>query len=113
METWETYLAEHYRPGGSLDDLDCAVRDVRLAAAEMARRSRSVRCVNFTIVPSDEAFLALFEATSEELVRELYAHAGIPFERITGAVWLDSGEGMRGPRPLRPSDSLTSPKGAR
>ena len=112
METWETYLAEHYRPGASLDDLDCAVRDVRLAAAEMARRSRSVR-VNFTIVPSDEAFLALFEATSEELVRELYAHAGIPFERITGAVWLDSGEGMRGPRPLRPSDSLTSPKGAR
>jgi hypothetical protein len=113
METWETYLAEHYRPGASLDDLDCAVRDVRLAAAEMARRRRSVRCVHFTIVPSDEAFLALFEATSEELVLELYAHAGIPFERITGAVWLESGEGMRRPRPLRPSDSLTSPKGAR
>ena len=44
-----------------------------------------MRCVHFTIVPSDEALLALFEATSEELVRELYAHAGIPFERITGA----------------------------
>ena len=70
METWETYLVEHYRPGASLDDL-------------------------------------------EELVRELYAQAGIPFERITGAVWLESGEGTRRPRLLRPSDALTSPKGAR
>jgi hypothetical protein len=33
--------------------------------------------------------LALFEATSEALVRDVYACAGIPFERITGAVWLD------------------------
>ena len=52
----------------------------------MARRRRPVRCVHYTIVRSDEALLALFEATSEELVRYVYAHAGIPFERITGAV---------------------------
>lgn len=110
METWETYLAEHYQPGASLDDLDCAVRDVRLAAAEMARRRHSVRCVHFTIVPSDEAFLALFEATSEELVRELYAHARIPFERITGAVWLESGEGMRPSTSAQTSDSLLPPR---
>jgi hypothetical protein len=113
MQMWETYLVEHYRPGASLDDLNRAVRDVRLAATEMARRSRPVRCVHCTIVPADEALLALFEATSEELVRELYAHAGIPFERITGAVWLEAGEGMRRSRLPRPSDSLTSPKGAR
>lgn len=113
METWETYLVEHYRPGASLDDLKRAVGDVRLAASEMTRRSRSVRCVDFTIVPSDEALLALFEATSEELVRELYAHAGIPFERITGAVRIVADEVMRPPRLLRPSDSLTSRKGAR
>ena len=113
METRETFLVEHYRPGASLDNLNCAARDVRLAASEMARRSRSVLCVDFMIVPSDEALLALFEATSEELVRELYANAGIPFERITGAVWLGADEGMRPPRLLRPSDSLTSPKGAR
>ena len=112
METWETYLVEHYRPGASLADLDCAVCDVRLAAAEMARRSRSVRCVHFTIVPSDEAVLALFEATSEELVRELYAHAGISFERITPACRLEPGDGDRA-RLTRPSDSVTSPKGAR
>jgi hypothetical protein len=112
METWETYLVEHYRPGASLGDLECAVRDVRLAAAEMARRRRSVRCVHFTIVPSDEAVLALFEATSEELVSELYADAGITFERITGALWLEAGEGGRA-RLMRPSDSFTSPKGAR
>ena len=110
MKAWETYLVEHYRPGASLDDLNSAVRDVRLAAAAMARRSRTVRCVHCTIVPSDEALLALFEATSEQLVRDVYAHAGIPFERITGAVWLDAGEGMGR---STTTDSLTSPKGAR
>jgi hypothetical protein len=99
MKAWETYLVEHYRPGASLDDLTSAVRDVRLAAAEMARRSRSVRCIYCTIVPSDEALLALFEATAEVFVRDVYAHAGIPFERITGAVF-DAGE-------------ATNPKGAR
>lgn len=93
METWETYLVEHYRPGASLDDLNCGVGDVRLAAAKMAGRSRPLRCVHCTIVPSDEAVLALFEAASEELVRELYAHAGISFERITRAISLDAGEG--------------------
>ena len=102
MKTWETYLVEHYRPGASFDDLNSAVREVRLAAAEMARRRRPVRCVHYTIVLSDEALLALFEATSEELVREVYAHAGVPFERITGAVSLDAAV-----------DSLASPKGAR
>jgi hypothetical protein len=89
MKPWETYLVDHYRPGASLDDLNAAVRDVRLAATELARQGRPVRCVHCTIVPSDEALLGLFEATSEELVRDVYAHAGIPFERITGAVWLD------------------------
>ena len=97
MDTWETYLVEQYRPGASLDDLNCAVREVRLAAAEMTRRTRPLRCLPCTIVPSDEAVLALFEATSEKPVRELYAHAGISFERITRAVWVDAGEGMRRP----------------
>jgi alkanesulfonate monooxygenase SsuD/methylene tetrahydromethanopterin reductase-like flavin-dependent oxidoreductase (luciferase family) len=115
MKAWETYLVEHYRPGASLDDLNSAVRDVRLAAASMARRSpsRTVRCVHCTIVPSDEALLALFEATSEQLVRDVYAHAGIPFERITGAVWLDAGEGMGRSTAAQTTDSLTSSKGAR
>lgn len=102
MKTWETYLVEHYRPGASFDDLNSAVREVRLAAMEMARRRHPVRCVHYTIVPSDEAFLALFEARAEELVREVYAHAKVPFERITGAVSLDAAV-----------DSLASPKGAR
>lgn len=93
METWEAYLVEHYRPGASLDDLNCAVCDVRLAAEEMARRGRPLRFVHCTIVPSDEAVLALFKTASEELVHELYAGTGIPFERITGAVWLDAGDG--------------------
>jgi hypothetical protein len=99
MKRRETYLVEHYRPDASLDDLRAAARGLTLAAAEMARRSLPVRYVHCTLVPSDEALLALFEATSEELVDELYAHAGIAFERITRAVWLEGGAEI--PRPVR------------
>ena len=95
MKARKTYLVEHYRPGASFDDLNAAVRDVRLAAAEMARQKRPVRCVHCTIVPSDEALLALFEAASEDLVRDVYAQAGIPCERITGAISMTSSKGAR------------------
>ena len=49
-----------------------------------------------TIVPADEALLCVLEAGSEELVREVYARAGVPFERLSVAIadeseWLDAG----------------------
>lgn len=110
MKTWETYLVEHYRPGASLDDLNSAVRDVRRAAAEVSGRRRSVRCIHCTIVPSDEALLAVFDATSQELVRDVYANAGIPFARITVAVRLPGEE--IGSTAAQPQQSLTNPKGA-
>jgi Protein of unknown function (DUF4242) len=94
----KAYLVEHYQPGASLDDLSSAVREVQRAAAAIGRRSRPVRCVQCMIVPSDEALLALFEATSEELVRDVYARAGIPFERITYAVSLDQLTNLKGAR---------------
>jgi alkanesulfonate monooxygenase SsuD/methylene tetrahydromethanopterin reductase-like flavin-dependent oxidoreductase (luciferase family) len=94
----KAYLVEHYQTGASLDDLSSAVREVQRAAARMGRRSRPVRCVHCMIVPSDEALLALFEATSEELVRDVYALAGIPFERITYAVSLDQLTNLKGAR---------------
>jgi hypothetical protein len=49
-----------------------------------------------TIVPADEALLCVLEAGSEDLVRELYVRAGVPFERLSVAIadeseWLDVG----------------------
>ncbi len=39
-----------------------------------------------TIVASDESFLCVVEAQSEDLVRLAYARAGVPFERISAAL---------------------------
>lgn len=87
--TWKTYLVEHYRPGLSVEALRGAARRVRAAAAQMEREGSEMRYVRSTIVPKDEAFLSLFEATSEGLVREAYARAEVTFERISNAVSAD------------------------
>ena len=82
----ETFLVEHYRPGATVAELsEWAIR-VRDVAAEMARDGRSVRYVRSTIVPGDESMLCLLEAADEALVRETYARAGIPCERISVAI---------------------------
>jgi Protein of unknown function (DUF4242) len=62
----------------------------------MGSEGSTVRYVRSTIVPADEAFLCVFEAGSEDLVRDVYARAGVPFDRVSVAItdeseWLDSG----------------------
>jgi Protein of unknown function (DUF4242) len=52
----------------------------------MEREGKEVRYLRSTIVPVDESFTCVFEAATEELVREAYARAGIPFERISRAI---------------------------
>jgi hypothetical protein len=81
----QTYLVEHYRPGFDADALRRSASRVRETAVEMEREGKPLRHVRSTVVPVDEFFLCLFEAASEELVREAYARAGIPFERISPA----------------------------
>ena len=82
----QTFLVEHYRPGLTTDELGGWAGRVRDAAAELEREGKPVRYLRATIVPTDESLLCSFEAASEELVREAYARAGIPFERITAVV---------------------------
>ena len=91
-ETWDTYLVEHYGPGSSTEMLCRSALDVRRATLKLTTRGRPVRCVSSTIVPGDEAFLATFEADTEALVREAYAHAGVGFERIAQALHFDGKE---------------------
>jgi hypothetical protein len=61
----------------------------------MGSEGRPVRYLRSTIVPADEALLCVLEAGSEELVREVYVRAGVPFERLSVAIadeseWLDT-----------------------
>lgn len=85
-ETRETFLVEHYRPGLTADELGALAGRVRDTTVEMAREGKPVRYLRATIVPTDEALLCVFEAGSEQLVREAYARAGIRFERITAVI---------------------------
>ena len=85
-EAPRTYLVEHYRPGLPVDGLSQWALRVQAAAVELEREGKDVRYVRSTIVPADESLLCFLEAASEELVRETYARAGIPFERLSTVI---------------------------
>jgi hypothetical protein len=82
-EARETYLVEHYRPGYDAEQLERFAERVRNAVTALEQEGKPVRLLGSLIVPDDEAFLSLVEATSEQLVHEAYRRAGIPFERIS------------------------------
>jgi hypothetical protein len=84
--TQGTYLVEHYRPGQSVDEVRRSLARVRDTVTEMEREGKRIRPFRSTIVPDDESYLCVFLADSEELVREAYARAGTPFERISTAI---------------------------
>jgi hypothetical protein len=88
-EGLRAYLVEHYRPGLSVPGLATLAALVRDAAGALQDEGRPVRYLHSTIVPADEALLSVFESATEELVREVYARADVPFDRL-GAV-IDEG----------------------
>ena len=82
----KAYLVEHYRPGLEAEELGRLATRVRESAAKLEREGRPVRYLRSTIVPRDESLLLVIETASEELVREVYTRAGVPFERLSAAV---------------------------
>jgi hypothetical protein len=82
----QTFLVEHYRPGEDAATLARAVAAIRASALAIAREGGSLRYVRSTLVPSDEAFLSVFEAESEQLVRDAYVRARVLYDRISQAV---------------------------
>jgi hypothetical protein len=78
-----TYLAEHYHPGLAVEELGRLAAQVRESIADLELEGKQVRYLRATIVPRDESFLLVLEATSEELVREAYRRAGVRFDRIS------------------------------
>lgn len=46
----------------------------------------SIRYLHSTLVPNDEAAVCVFDAASAELVEQLHARAGVPFDRIVNAL---------------------------
>ncbi len=76
-------------PGRALPARSLGLRAPALGALVRDRRAMQARArrsaTSAAIVPADETLLCVFESATEELVREIYARAGIPFDRM-GAV---------------------------
>ena len=86
-EAVQTYLVEHYRPGLTVDGLwQWAGKGAGRPQPRWSVRARRCATSAPTIVPADETLLCVLEAAPEELVREIYARAGIPFERLSAVV---------------------------
>jgi hypothetical protein len=81
-----TFLVEHYWPGITAEIFRSATQRVRTTAEEMSRGGTPIRYRHSTMVPADEAAFCVFDAASAELIEQLYARAGVPFERIVAAV---------------------------
>jgi hypothetical protein len=76
------FLIEHYRPGHGAGQLQQCVRQIRVQMQETA--STSLLCS--VVVPTDEAFLLVVAAESEQAVQAAYTRAGTTFDRISTAI---------------------------
>ena len=85
----QTYLAEHYGPGRQVEQLTQSAGLVRAAILEMESAGEPISYLRSTIVPKDQAFLCVIEASSEELVGQAYTRAGVGVDRISAAISLE------------------------
>ena len=81
-----TYLVEHYWPGITAEAFHAAAERVRTTARAMARGGTPIRYLHSIMVPADEAAFCIFDAASMELIEQLYARAGVRFDRIVAAL---------------------------
>jgi Nickel responsive protein SCO4226-like len=88
--TRQAYFVEHYRPGLDVSQLTSAIARVRETVVELEHTGESIHYVSSTIVPNDESFYCVIEAATEENVRGAYARAGVPFERISAAILVET-----------------------
>jgi hypothetical protein len=87
--TRQTFVVDHYRPGIDGEQLRHQAERVRDAVVDMEPLGKAIRCRSSTVVPEDDYFQSVIEATSERLVREAHALAGTSFERISVAIAID------------------------
>jgi hypothetical protein len=55
----------------------------------MGRAGEAIRHVSSAVVPEDDYFQSVLEATSRHLVSEAHARANVSFERISVAITVD------------------------
>lgn len=80
------FMVERNLKGISMDDLAGAQRAAVATAASMQGAGESIRYIRSTFAPDDGRCMCLFEADTEEQVRVLNDTAGLPYERVVGAL---------------------------
>jgi len=69
-----------------------AAERLRRSSTAAAARGTAVRLLHSTVVTEDETAFCVFEAESQEAVRQVYSRAGVRFERLLDAFEIDVGD---------------------
>jgi hypothetical protein len=83
------FVVESYWPGISSDQVSAADERIRCALLGV-RGGPAPRQVGSILIPTDELVLGLFVGGSAHQVEAANQQAAIPFERVVGAVAIDS-----------------------
>ena len=80
------YLLETYVSRTGADSVPACADRARRAAQQLRRQGTLVRYLRTVFVPEDETCFHLYEAASEEVVREAAERAELRIERIVEAI---------------------------
>ena len=80
------YLAELYRASAGSGDLAEAAARARAAPSAMTRAGTRVRYVRSVLIPADETWFLLYDASTAADVLEAAGKAGIRLERVVEAI---------------------------
>jgi hypothetical protein len=83
---WRTYLVEHYWPGVTEAEFRASAQRVADSADRLAHAGEPVRFLHSTLVPEDEAAFCVLTAWSAAVVEQVYAGAGVTYERLVEAI---------------------------
>ena len=80
------YMVDRKLPGADNDALAGAQRAAIETSERFTAEGKPVRYIRSTFVPGDSRCMCLFEAPSEELVRDVNDSAGLPYEDVHEAL---------------------------
>ena len=80
------YMVERDLKGITMDELGAAQKAAIETSQKFTSEGKPVRYIRSTFVPGDSRCMCLFEASSQELVKDVNETAGIPFTGIVEAL---------------------------
>lgn len=81
-----TYMVERNLKGISMDDLGGAQQAAIATASKMQAAGTDISYIRSTFAPEDGRCMCLFDAASEQDVKQLNDDAGLPYNRVVEAL---------------------------